>query len=128
MNCTVAFGEGTNNCSSVLVYADPLLEKVFFNIVDNSIKYCPDKPCIRMQCHESDEGLIISIYDNGPGIPDTEKEQIFTKGYGKGTGLGLFLVREILSITGMKIRETGKLGEGAKFEIIVPPGKYIRTG
>jgi len=128
MNCTVAFGEGTNNCSSVLVYADPLLEKVFFNIVDNSIKYCPDKPWIRIQCHESDEGLIISIYDNGPGIPDTEKEQIFTKGYGKGTGLGLFLVREILSITGMKIRETGKLGEGAIFEIIVPPGKYIRTG
>ena len=127
MNCTVAFGECTYNCGNVLVYADPLLEKVFFNIVDNSIKNVTGAPCIQIRCYESAEGLIIAIRDNGPGIPDEEKELIFSKGYGKGTGLGLFLVREILSITGMKIRETGIYGEGAMFEITVPPGRYMQT-
>ncbi|HNQ30521.1 MAG TPA: sensor histidine kinase, partial [Methanolinea sp.] len=48
----------------------------------------------------------------------------FEKGYGKGTGLGLFLSREILSITGMTIRETGIPGEGARFEIVVPKGMW----
>ena len=49
---------------------------------------------------------------------------IFDRSYGKDTGLGLFLVREILSITGMTIRETGESGRGARFEIHIPPEGY----
>jgi signal transduction histidine kinase len=49
---------------------------------------------------------------------------IFDRGYGKDTGLGLFLVREILSITGMSVRETGTPGKGTKFEILIPRGAY----
>ena len=52
------------------------------------------------------------------------KELIFEKSVGKNTGLGLFLVRSILSITGMGIKETGIEGEGARFEITVPPGNW----
>lgn len=66
--------------------------------------------------------------DNGTGIPDEEKEQIFHRGYGKNTGLCLFLVREILSITGMMITETGSFGTGARFEIRVPPEKVRIRG
>jgi len=48
------------------------------------------------------------------------KERIFRKGVGKNTGLGLFLTREILDITGLSITETGNEGEGARFEIAIP--------
>ena len=49
---------------------------------------------------------------------------IFEKGFGKNTGLGLFLIKEILAITGMTIQETGVPGKGARFEITVPKGHY----
>ena len=58
------------------------------------------------------------------GIAAEEKEKIFERGFGKNTGFGLFLVREILSISGITIRETGTEGEGARFEISVPKGSY----
>ncbi len=51
--------------------------------------------------------------DNGKGIPDSDKEKIFGHGFGKHTGIGLALSKEILSITGITIRETGQAGQGA---------------
>ena len=51
-------------------------------------------------------------------------ERIFERGYGKNTGLGVFLSREILSITGITITENGVPGKGARFEITVPKGMY----
>jgi len=57
-------------------------------------------------------------------VPDSQKDKIFEKGVGRNTGFGLFLAREILSITGIKILETGEEGKGARFEIIVPNGAW----
>ena len=71
-----------------------------------------------------DEELSILWKDNGIGIPAEEKEQIFQMGYGQNTGFGLFLAREILSLTGIGIKETGEPGKGARFEIIVPAGAW----
>ena len=70
------------------------------------------------------EALRKAYEDNGIGIPAAEKEKIFERGYGKNTGLGLFLAREILAITDMTIRETGTEGTGARFEIHVPENAY----
>jgi signal transduction histidine kinase len=67
------------------------------------------------------------VEDDGPGIPEENKERIFEKGFGNNTGLGLFLTREILGITGITIRETGEPGTGARFELTVPPGSYRFT-
>jgi signal transduction histidine kinase len=53
-----------------------------------------------------------------------DKERIFAKGFGKNTGFGLFLVREILAITGLTISETGFPGKGARFEIRMTPENY----
>jgi len=111
----------------VSIYADPMLEKVFFNLLDNSIKHGQHVTEIRVQCLQYNDGLVVIWEDNGVGVPDDEKDLIFEKGYGKNTGLGLFLVREILSITGITIRETGKHGNGARFEIFVPKGAYRFT-
>ncbi|MDD1687457.1 PAS domain S-box protein [Methanoregula sp.] len=106
------------------VYADPMLEKVFFNLFDNSLRHGGGVHEIRVTHRESGTGLIILWEDDGVGIGADEKERIFERGYGKNTGLGLFLVREILAITGIGIRETGIPGAGARFELVVPKGGY----
>ena len=53
-----------------------------------------------------------------------DKETIFERGFGKNTGLGLFLSREILSITNITIKESGEFQHGARFEMFVPKGVY----
>jgi|WetSurMetagenome_2_1015567.scaffolds.fasta_scaffold01136_3 PAS domain S-box-containing protein len=106
------------------VYADPMLEKVFFNLLDNAIRHGEHVSRITVSCIESPDGLELVWEDNGTGVAMGEKELIFERGFGKNTGLGLFLVREILSLTGMTIRETGTEGTGARFEIQVPPASF----
>ena len=73
---------------------------------------------------ESGENLVLLCKDDGDGVSTEEKEKIFDQGFGKNTGLGLALSREILDITGITIRETGEPGKGARFEMVVPKGAY----
>ncbi|MCK9591029.1 MAG: PAS domain S-box protein [Methanoregula sp.] len=108
----------------VTLYADPILEKVFFNLLDNSIRHGERVTDIRVSSLQSGEDLVVVWEDNGVGITANEKERIFERGFGKHTGLGMFLVREILALTGITIKETGVPGTGARFEITVPKGKY----
>jgi len=107
------------------IFADPLFEKVFYNLIENALRYGgTDMKTIRVSSQESDASLTIICEDDGIGITAEDKKRLFTKGFGKNTGLGLFLTREILSITGITITENGTLGKGARFEIIVPNGAY----
>ena len=111
------------------IFADPLLERVFYNLFDNSLRHGKTTSRISVRFYERPDGLILRIRDNGGGIAPDRKEKIFEKGFGENTGLGLFLVREILSITGISIAENGEYGNGAQFDLIVPRDKYrlIRT-
>jgi PAS domain S-box-containing protein len=104
------------------IFADPLLEKVFFNLFDNANRHGEQVTEIHVNSMFRDGECSIVVEDDGVGVPAADKERIFIRGVGKNTGLGLFLVREILSITGITIRETGVPGKGARFEIIVPAG------
>lgn len=114
-----------SDLENVEIFADPLLERVFYNQIDNTLRYGgPEKSYISLGAHETDEGLIVTIEDDGVGIPPQDKEKIFRRGFGKNTGLGLFLAREILSITGISLRETGIFLQGAKFELFIPKGTY----
>ena len=107
------------------IYADPLLGKVFYNLIDNALKYGGGKmTTIRITTHETDTGLTLIFEDDGMGIAGEDKRHLFERGFGKNTGLGLFLSREILSITSITIRETGDPGSGARFEMVVPKGEY----
>ena len=108
----------------VVVLADPMLEKVFSNLLDNSLRHGERVTEIAVSSHRSDGNLVIVWEDNGIGVASDEKERIFERGFGKNTGMGLFLVREILSITGITITENGEPGKGARFEIVVPKGTY----
>lgn len=106
------------------VYADPIMRKVFTTLIENAIRHGGKITIIRFSSLEHEGTLTISCEDDGVGIPSKEKELIFHHGYGNHTGIGLFLAREILSITGLSIRECGVEGEGARFEMMVPQGKY----
>jgi signal transduction histidine kinase len=115
------------NLDSIEVFSDPLLMKVFYNLIDNTLRHGKHVTTIRISGQKTDDGFLIVYEDNGAGIPAAEKEVIFARGKGKNTGLGLFLIREILSITGITIRETGVPGTGARFEISVPEVRYRQT-
>jgi len=110
------------------IFADPLIASVFYNLMDNAARHCGKCTTIRFSVEEQKGDKIIVCEDNGNGIPAGEKEQIFKRGFGQNTGLGLFLACEILSITGITIRETGEPGKGARFEITVPKGAWRMAG
>ncbi|MDD1661704.1 MAG: PAS domain S-box protein [Methanomicrobiales archaeon] len=106
------------------VYADPLLEKVFYALMENALRHGERIDRVRVSCRSEGRDQVIVLEDNGVGIPGDEKEKIFARGTGRNTGYGLFIAREILSITGLTITETGTFGQGARFEIRVPEGAY----
>ncbi len=106
------------------ILADPLLERVFHHLIDNSIQYGQTLTKIHGYYQRSGTGIMLIIEDDGIGIPTDEKEAIFKRQFYKNSGLGLFLVQEILSMTNFSIRETGEPGKGAKFEMTVPKGSW----
>jgi len=108
----------------VEVFAAPLLERVFFNIIDNALRHGQHVTSLSIGVSASSYGLTLAFEDDGVGIPLAEKEKIFEKGFGKSSGFGLFLAREILDITGISIIETGEPGAGARFEVFFPQGAY----
>jgi len=101
------------------VYADRMLEKVFHNLADNARRH-GGASSVRFSAERRGEGLCIICQDNGKGIDPDRRERMFDERFGRG----LCLVREILAITGMRITETSAPGEGARFEIEVPPGGF----
>jgi len=110
------------------ILADPMVERVFYNLLDNSVRHGERVSAIRVSAQSSGDSLVIVWEDNGVGIAYREKERIFDRGVGKNTGLGLFLAREILSLTGITLRETGEPGTGAQFEITVPRDNFRIKG
>jgi DNA-binding response OmpR family regulator len=102
------------------IFADAMLIKVFYNLIDNALRHGGKLSKVTFSSHRDGDNIIISCRDDGDGIADSEKEKIFESGFGKNTGQGLFLAREILNITGISIKETGKTGEGARFDMLVP--------
>ena len=130
-NQEISFGsiwENNQIPEDLEIYADPIIRKVFTTLIENAIRHGEDITRIQFSCQETDGSLIITCEDDGKGIPAEEKERIFDNGYGEHTGIGLFLAREILFITGLSIRECGVEGKGARFEILVPKGKWRITG
>ncbi|KAF5087475.1 Chemotaxis response regulator protein-glutamate methylesterase [anaerobic digester metagenome] len=118
-----------NEAGDLVVYADPMLATVFSNLMDNTIRHGETATRVRVRRRPGENGDLILLWeDDGAGVPAGEKERIFNRGVGKNTGLGLFLIREILGITGIGITETGEPGKGARFEMLVPGGMYRVEG
>ena len=109
------------------IYADPLLEKVFYTLFENALRHGKTVTNIEFSYRTQDEDLVVVYQDNGEGIPAEHKEAIMQRKFFKHTGFGLYLSRTILGITGMTIRENGEPGKGARFEILVPKGAFRFT-
>ncbi|WAI02053.1 response regulator [Methanogenium organophilum] len=106
------------------VYADTMLESVFSNLFQNAEQHGGHISGITLSFHQKGRKGILVVEDDGIGIPDDMKEQIFERGVGEGTGLGLFFCSEILEITGISACETGIPGKGARFELHIPVGVW----
>jgi len=111
----------SNECRGLKVLADSLLIRLFYNLMDNSLKYGEKITQIRVHYEKSGEGQLKLVYqDDGNGISVAEKPSLFKEGYGKGTGYGLYLIKKMMEVYGWTIRETGEPGRGAQFTITVP--------
>jgi PAS domain S-box-containing protein len=106
------------------VFADYLFEKVFYNLVENSIRHGEKVTACRVSYRKTGDGLVILYEDDGVGVPVGVKEKIFRREYYRNTGYGLFLAQEILGITGITMKETGEPGKGVRFEIHVPADAF----
>jgi PAS domain S-box-containing protein len=102
------------------VLSDYVLERVFSNLVEDSFNHGEHVTRIGIYYEGVDGGVEVVYEDDGVGIPSKEKELIFDRGFGKGTGYGLYLTREILGVSGVTIKEVGEYGRGAKFVIRFP--------
>lgn len=106
------------------IYADPLVEQIFYNLLHNAIRHGERCTRISFGYRETSDGVVVTCEDDGIGIPAEQKAQIFDRVVGGEGRFGLFFVREFLSLSGMTIRETGTPGQGARFEITVPRMAY----
>jgi two-component system phosphate regulon sensor histidine kinase PhoR len=107
-----------------------LLEQALLNLVDNAVKYCPEKSLVRIRCDRDSEGRVsLLVKDNGYGIPLQDQSRIFERFYrvekarsrdAGGTGLGLAIVKHIMLIHGGSVSLTSRPGEGAAFTLNFP--------
>jgi two-component system, OmpR family, phosphate regulon sensor histidine kinase PhoR len=98
--------------------------QVLTNLVDNAIKYTPEKGNIKMESRDKGEFIEIAVIDNGMGIPQSDLPRIFERFYrvdkGRsrelgGTGLGLSIVKHIIEAHGGKVNVQSQLGKGSEF-------------
>ncbi|HWE29219.1 MAG TPA: HAMP domain-containing sensor histidine kinase [Polyangia bacterium] len=114
-----------------LVDVDPeAMADALLNVMSNALRYTPaDKKEITVRAVKRDKDVVISISDNGPGIPHHEQSRIFEKFYRvvdpalpdvEGTGLGLAMVHHIVRAHRGRITVQSDLGKGAAFHIFLP--------
>jgi len=106
------------------IFADPLLEDAFFYLLENIPLHSGHATRYVFRYEEHEGGVSLILQDDGTGIEDERKKIIFERRTEYTGGVGLFLAREILSITDITICENGEPGKGARFEISIPHGMY----
>jgi two-component system sensor histidine kinase TctE len=103
-----------------------LLRDLIDNLIDNAIRYCPPHGRVTVSCSADAQGALLSVEDSGPGIPETERERIFSRFYRLndkigGSGLGLSIVRDIAVDHGAELNvEPGAGGRGTVFLVRFP--------
>ena len=114
-----------NECGGLTVLADSLLRQLFYNLIDDSLKYGEKLTQIRVRYEEFEDKLKLIYEDDGVGISRDAKSKLFTEGFttGKGSGYGLYLIRRMMEVYGWTISETGTHGKGAQFTINIPKAK-----
>lgn len=110
--------------SDLEIFCDPVIAKVFSHLLDNTKIHGTKASRIQISCHETGDGLTLVYEDDGIGIPEEQKKELFMRNVGASTGFSLFFIHDLLEVSEMTIRETGIPGEGVRFEIGIPRGIY----
>jgi len=109
---------------NIEIFSDDLIERVFSNMIENTLEHGVKATIIRFLSKEQGKDLLLVYEDDGVGIPGEEKDLIFEHTRRGRISYGLFFSREVLAITGLSMRETGEPGNGVRFEILVPEGLF----
>lgn len=105
------------------------LANVFYNLIDNAVKYCEREPVVVISTRSDAKGITVTVQDNGIGIPRHEQKKIFERLYRvptgdrhnvKGFGLGLSYVKAVVERHGGHIRVVSEPGSGSAFHITIP--------
>ncbi len=106
---------------------EELLQQVWINLVQNAIKFTPEKGTITVYLRKNDNGITVNVADTGIGMSEEVMKHIFEKFYqaeasrsNKGNGLGLALVKEIVELSGGRVNVTSEVGKGSNFTVILP--------
>lgn len=109
---------------------EELLERALTNLLENAIKYSPEKSSVQLRAFRTDGQTFFQVEDNGPGIAEEHLPRLFERFYRAdkarsrtlgGTGLGLSIVKHIAQLHGGTISVTSELEKGSQFEMILPP-------
>ena len=114
----------SDDVGGLSIYSDPMIEKVFPNLFENSVKHGKTVSRIEVSFLKGEDMVEIYFKDDGQGIPSDMKQRMFDRNYMHRLGHGMNFILEVLRITGMEIDEIGGPGEGALFRIKVPAGCY----
>lgn len=102
------------------IFADKVLKQALIRIFENTSSHALQATEIKISFIRTPTGGTLIFEDNGPGIPNEQKQRIFDLGYGSGEGFGLFLAEKILAIFGITIVENGISGSGVRYELTIP--------
>jgi two-component system, OmpR family, sensor histidine kinase KdpD len=111
------------------VFADAELVRLALRqLVDNAMRYAPANTPVTVSAHSRGSMMIVTVSDQGPGIPDEDQERIFDKfvrlnhtpGQPAGTGMGLAIAREIMRSHGGDVTVRSRVGAGAEFSLAIP--------
>jgi signal transduction histidine kinase len=121
---------GQVNVPPITLDADPeLLSFAVYNLLTNAVKYSPKQSLVFLQARVENGWISLSVADHGYGIAPAEQQKIFEKFYRvkrkeatseEGSGIGLALVKEIVTQHGGRILVESKPGAGSRFTILLP--------
>lgn len=122
--------EGFEEIGSVMMRADKdLVQQVIYNLLDNAVKFTPEKGTITVFASNDGETTRVSIKNSGPGVSEEEISRIFERFYKvdksrsydtKGVGLGLYIVKTIINMHDGEISASSKQGEYTEFTFEIP--------
>jgi signal transduction histidine kinase len=114
-----------NNCGGLFVLADSFLSQMFYNFIDNTRKHGRKATTIKISYEETEGELKLIYEDDGEGISQENKLNLFKEGFSTAgsSGFGLFLIKNMMQIYGWEIKENGEPGIGVKFVITISKEK-----
>ncbi len=105
--------------------------RVFYNLIDNAVKYTPAEGRVRVDCRRDDGEVVVSVSDTGGGIPEEHLPRVFDRFYradpsrtgdGNGAGLGLSICQSVVQAVGGSISVESTVGNGTTFRVRLPAG------